>query len=457
MVAALVLCAGSTSALAQGAAFTYQGQLKNSGAAVNSATDMEFSLWTAASGGSQVGSTVTSLAVPVSQGLFTNSVDFGVNPYTSGENLYLQIAVRNPVGSGSYVAMGSRQKITAAPFSLATRGINVNGAGNVGIGISNPAASFHVSYPAGAALNDAAAVFEVANCGGCCGQEAYQENIRLLNQNQNGLTGIGLLSATGSNINTTPNVWLGTGSICTDGTGQTDFRISTQTAPTTLTDRFIIKGASGNIGIGTESPAERMHMLGSTPVVRVEDNGVVKAELQLLESGSGLFGAYMRYDSVSNVCSLGSYTRNLPSPQVDAPLMTWTRGSGSASFAGNVSCVSLTQTSSRDFKQDITPLTGALGSIMKLRGVSYAWNDKAPTQVRGTRDIGFIADEMNDVLPDIVAKDTSGKPLGIDYGKVTPVAVEAIKQLKGENDLLKARLEKLEALMAAQSSNAAAK
>ncbi|MFN0132660.1 MAG: tail fiber domain-containing protein [Phycisphaerales bacterium] len=51
MAAALALCAGSASVMAQGTGITYQGQLKNSGAAVNSATDKQFSLWTMAAGG----------------------------------------------------------------------------------------------------------------------------------------------------------------------------------------------------------------------------------------------------------------------------------------------------------------------------------------------------------------------------------------------------------------------
>ncbi|MFN0132857.1 MAG: tail fiber domain-containing protein [Phycisphaerales bacterium] len=131
---------------------------------------------------------------------------------------------------------------------------------------------------------------------------------------------------------------------------------------------------------------------------------------------------------------------------------------GDAAFSGNVSAVAFFQTSSRDFKQDITPLTGALESIMQLRGVTYAWNESAPDHLQGQRDIGFIADEVNAVLPEIVARDDNGKPVGIDYGKIAPVAVEAIKQLKSENDRMKAdnadlraRLERLEALVAARA------
>jgi hypothetical protein len=141
---ALILAAGAAPAFAQGTAITYQGQLKSSGSAVNSPSDFRFSLFTAASGGTQVGSTVTQNAVAVADGLFTTPVDFGVNPYTSNQNLFLQIEVRNPAGSGSFVPMGSRQALTPAPFSLATRGINVNSTGNVGIGTTTPAAPLDV-------------------------------------------------------------------------------------------------------------------------------------------------------------------------------------------------------------------------------------------------------------------------------------------------------------------------
>jgi hypothetical protein len=119
---------------------------------------------------------------------------------------------------------------------------------------------------------------------------------------------------------------------------------------------------------------------------------------------------------------------------------------------GAIHCIGLTQTSSREFKQDIVPLTSGLDAIMKLKPVSYYWNERAPEQSRGVHDIGFIADEVDQVLPDIVSKDEYGKPVGIDYGKITPVAVEAIKQLKAENDDLRARLTKIEALLAAQAA-----
>jgi hypothetical protein len=131
LLLALALTAGAAPALAQGTAFTYQGELQSSGAPVNSPADFQFSLFSAATGGTQVGSTVTRNAQSVAEGLFTTAVDFGVNPFTSNQTLFLQIAVRSPAGSGSFVTMNSRQPLTPAPFSLSTRGLNVDAAGNI--------------------------------------------------------------------------------------------------------------------------------------------------------------------------------------------------------------------------------------------------------------------------------------------------------------------------------------
>ena len=53
-----------------GTAFTYQGQLINGGTAQNGPCDFRFKLFTAASGGSQIGSTQTLTGVSVSNGLY---------------------------------------------------------------------------------------------------------------------------------------------------------------------------------------------------------------------------------------------------------------------------------------------------------------------------------------------------------------------------------------------------
>ena len=105
-----------------GTAFTYQGQLKNSGAAVNGTCDFQFSLWDDASVGAQVGATQTVSGLAVSNGLFTTPIDFGVGAFT-GDARWLNIAVRCPAGSGNYTPLTPRQALTPAPMAFALPGL----------------------------------------------------------------------------------------------------------------------------------------------------------------------------------------------------------------------------------------------------------------------------------------------------------------------------------------------
>ncbi|MCR4406565.1 MAG: hypothetical protein NUW24_06550 [Anaerolineae bacterium] len=112
-----------------GTAFTYQGQLKQSGSPVNGNCDFQFSLYDAASNGSQIGSTQSKADVSVSNGLFTiPDLDFGSSAFT-GDARWLQVAVRCPTGSGMYTNLSPRQAITAAPYALGLRpGASISGA-----------------------------------------------------------------------------------------------------------------------------------------------------------------------------------------------------------------------------------------------------------------------------------------------------------------------------------------
>lgn len=117
-----------------GTAITYQGVLERNGQKINSATDMRFRLFDDATSGTQVGSTVTLNATSVENGLFNVPLDFGLNPYATDRALWMQIDITYPAGSGAFLPMAQRQRMTPAPFSLATRGITVGTDGSVGVG-----------------------------------------------------------------------------------------------------------------------------------------------------------------------------------------------------------------------------------------------------------------------------------------------------------------------------------
>ncbi len=102
-----------------GTAFTYQGYLTDGSNPANGSYDFQFQLFNAATGGSQVGSTVTKTNVNVVNGYFTVEVDFG--DVFDGTALWLEVAARQ-AGGGSYTTLSPRQALTATPYAAyATR------------------------------------------------------------------------------------------------------------------------------------------------------------------------------------------------------------------------------------------------------------------------------------------------------------------------------------------------
>ena len=100
-----------------GTAFTYQGQLIKNGEPVNGTCDFLFILYDA-----QTGDTLCDHEdkpnVTVTGGLFTvPNLDFGSVIFT-GAARWLEVWVRYPAGSGSYVSIGSRQELTPTPYAL---------------------------------------------------------------------------------------------------------------------------------------------------------------------------------------------------------------------------------------------------------------------------------------------------------------------------------------------------
>ncbi len=76
--------------------------------------------------------------------------------------------------------------------------------------------------------------------------------------------------------------------------------------------------------------------------------------------------------------------------------------------------------SDRRYKSDITTIPNSIDIVKKLQGRSFRWHTS------GDLDIGFIAQEVEAVLPDLVHTNLDGYK-SLDYSRITPVLVEAIK------------------------------
>jgi len=88
--------------------------------------------------------------------------------------------------------------------------------------------------------------------------------------------------------------------------------------------------------------------------------------------------------------------------------------------------------SSRRWKKNIQTIENAIDTVMSMRGVTYNWKES------GKSDIGFIAEEVGEILPEIVAYEKNGiDAQSVDYSRVVPLLIEAIKAQQVELDLLK--------------------
>lgn len=85
-------------------------------------------------------------------------------------------------------------------------------------------------------------------------------------------------------------------------------------------------------------------------------------------------------------------------------------------------------TSSKLFKHDITDLQPGLDEILALQPRSFYYN-KGYGDSGIKKNYGFIAEEMNNVLPELVGKDAKGNPTTADYLGLVPVLTKAVQQL----------------------------
>jgi hypothetical protein len=97
----------------------------------------------------------------------------------------------------------------------------------------------------------------------------------------------------------------------------------------------------------------------------------------------------------------------------------------------------LTETSDISLKENILPLESSLDKVMKLKGVSF--NKKATPNVK---EIGFIAQEVEAVIPDLVTETNEGIKT-VSYSRVTAVLVETIKEQQAQIDAQQFQIEEL--------------
>lgn len=107
---------------------------------------------------------------------------------------------------------------------------------------------------------------------------------------------------------------------------------------------------------------------------------------------------------------------------------------------GNITCVSLTQTSSRKVKKNITDMTTEEArKLLELEPVSFDYKEEA----QGTDRRGFIAEDVAKVLPNVVTPETENAPASLDYIQLIPYLVKMVQEQQKDIEELKKKIEKL--------------
>lgn len=191
-------------------------------------------------------------------------------------------------------------------------------------------------------------------------------------------------------------------------------------AGTTISERYTLLIGSGNsrfdgnVGIGV-APSEKLTVAGTvfstTGGFKFPDGTVqttaASGSPQWTTSGNDIYN--------SNIGNVGIGT---------------TTPTENLHVLGNIlASGSITPFSDQRFKKDINRLENSLEKVLKLRGVNYYMNtEKFPKyHFSDKKQIGFIAQEVEKVLPELVIAHKDGYK-SLDYMKITPLLVEAIKE-----------------------------
>jgi hypothetical protein len=100
-----------------GTAFTYQGQLTESGQPASGLYDLQVCLFDSPSNPVPIGCAPDFGDVPVEAGVFTLALDFGSAPF-AGQQRFLELRVRPGAATGGYTILAPRQLVRATPEAL---------------------------------------------------------------------------------------------------------------------------------------------------------------------------------------------------------------------------------------------------------------------------------------------------------------------------------------------------
>ena len=308
----------------------------------------------------------------------------------------------------------------------------VTSQGKIGIGTNSPSAPLHVSgandttFASSAGGNPANLFLQ--------GSNSYNSGysgggIFFLGEYQSGASTT-FAAVSGIKENTTSGQYGGALTIYTRANG----------AGAGAVERIRV-ASNGNVGIGTNSPSQPLHLFSATPSILFTDSS--NGELGYIGDGAD----FLTTNSITDADTFGIRS--------SGAITFGTNGNNGRmviTSAGNVGIRTATPSfhlevngtfysagSSREYKEDISDLEIDSSLIYNLRPVSYNLKDEFKHlgyDLGGHKQLGLISEEVNDIIPELaIIKD--GKPKNVDYEKLSILLLKEVQNLRGEIDNLK--------------------
>jgi len=211
----------------------------------------------------------------------------------------------------------------------------------------------------------------------------------------------------------------------------------------------------GNVGIGKTNPATALDVTGTVTATTMTASSIgfnaVPAVatrstqrfyvydpsfcIELMQRSSSIFGLNFITRNTDGVFSW----RKVANGGTDwGTELLFLDNSGNLTAVGNI-----TSSSDRRIKKDIKRIQGALYKVTQISGYTFTRTDESS---KGMRQAGVIAQEILEVLPEVVQKSEETGYYSVSYGNITALLIEALKEERLERLKLEERLARLEKL-----------